>query len=437
MRSIDPSLLSKINKQNQTIWNGNAPRISIQVSRAKSTVMDATYWTVEEIRTKAGLGDLSVAARRQVPYGSPDKLFNVYVDNGVVKTSTRSYPDYEEKKWQDQFELGSGTACAIAFDGYWDLYRNKWQMVTSENPWCFWVNGGMLYAQYWDDAATKLNLATTVSKVKAIRAWVNINIVDQDQGVVAGYIKTDGKVYYRNYCRQADGTYAWEAEKEIAGFIGTAANLNLFITNDYRMGFAIEDSTGKIHLHITARAWAGMAITPDRVSVAPGEIKASFIPVEYIDGIETEYLSAAPEEISAALLYALTNNAIVSVINTPVTKVNDLGEEYQDWGWAIEFEVVNAMPNLELSQVTFTDLDTVTPIGISSIEKINDNKYKANVDPIAEAGINNVFGDIKLTITGALNPAGYAYQTISKDFTPINLVPKAIPLPVVLEVWNE
>jgi len=98
MRKIDPSLLEKINKQNQTIWNGNAPRISIQVSRAKSTVMDATYWTVEEIRTKAGLGDLSVAARRQVPYGSPDKLFNVYVDNGVVKTSTRSYPDYEEKK---------------------------------------------------------------------------------------------------------------------------------------------------------------------------------------------------------------------------------------------------------------------------------------------------------------------------------------------------
>ncbi|MDD2297323.1 MAG: hypothetical protein PHX79_05860, partial [Sphaerochaetaceae bacterium] len=187
---------------------------------------------------------------------------------------------------------------------------------------------------------------------------------------------------------------------------------------------------------ITARAWAGMAITPDRVSVAPGEIKASFIPVEYIDGIETEYLSAAPGEISAVLLYALTHNDIVSVINTPVTKVNDAGEEYQDWGWALEFEVVNAMPNLELGQVIFTDLDTGTPIGMISLEKLSDTKYRANVDPIVESGINNVFGDISLTIA-ATNPAGYAYETISKDFAPINLVPEDIPLPVPVEVWNE
>ena len=81
--------------------------MSIQVSRAKTTVMDSTYWTVETIRTKAGLGDLSIAARRLKPYGRPDKLYNIYVDNGIVKTATRAYPDYEEKKWQDQFSLGS------------------------------------------------------------------------------------------------------------------------------------------------------------------------------------------------------------------------------------------------------------------------------------------------------------------------------------------
>ena len=162
--------------------------------------MDSTYWTTEIIREKEGIGDLSVAARRQKPYGRPNRLYNIYVDNGTVKTAIREYPDYQKLKWQYQFDVGTGTACAIAFDGFWDLYRNKWQMVTSENPWLFWVDGaGKLWTQFWNEIDTKTELATSVSKVKSIRGWRNINMPLVDQGVVAGYIKTDGKVYYRNY----------------------------------------------------------------------------------------------------------------------------------------------------------------------------------------------------------------------------------------------
>ena len=60
--------------------------------------MDSTYWTVETLREKEGLGDLSIAARRMKAYGSPDRLYNIYVDNGIVKTAMRDYPDYLKKQ---------------------------------------------------------------------------------------------------------------------------------------------------------------------------------------------------------------------------------------------------------------------------------------------------------------------------------------------------
>ena len=297
MRSIDPVLLSKIREQNQTIWNNANPKMSIQVSRAKDTITDSTYWTTEIIREKEGIGDLSVAARRQKPYGRPNRLYNIYVDNGTVKTSIREYPDYQKLKWQYQFDVGTGTACAIAFDGFWELYRNKWQMVTSENPWLFWVDGaGKLWTQFWNEIDTKTELATGVSKVKSIRGWRNINMPLVDQGVVAGYIKTDGKVYYRNYAYQSSGQFAWENERQIVEFTETAVNLNLFITNDYRMGFVIEDSTGKIHLYVTERAWAGMAIAPEKIYANPYEIHLDLIELDYENTYEDKIGRASCRE---------------------------------------------------------------------------------------------------------------------------------------------
>ena len=430
MRSIPPELLAKIKEQNQTIYNNAQPKMSIQVSRAKDTVMDSTYWTTEIIREKEGIGDLSVAARRQKPYGRPNRLYNIYVDNGTVKTSIREYPDYQKLKWQYQFDVGTGTACAIAFDGYWDLYRNKWQMVTSENPWLFWVDGaGKLWTQFWNEIDTKTELATGVSKVKSIRGWRNINMPLVDQGVVAGYIKTDGKVYYRNYAYQLTEEYAWENERQIVEFTETAVNLNLFITNDYRMGFVIEDSTGKIHLYVTERAWAGMAIAPERIYANPYEIKLDLIELDYVNGYEDINLKANPYDIKLDLLFGSTENSILSVENKP--NIDD------DWGRIIEFEVQNPIVGLLLENIIVTDTSNSSVIPMTNVQSLGDNKYRLIASDVVESGFNNVLGDIKIDITNVINEAGYTYENMSYTFTPTNLEPSFIPVPEVEEVWNE
>ena len=437
MRGIPSILLDKIKQQYQTKFNNANPRVSVTVARARTTVSDSSYFTVETIREGANLGDVSLAPQRMRTSGTPTRIYEIHIDNGIVGTSIREYPDKLKDGWKDQFTLGAGSKVAMAFDGEWRRYRQLWRLVTHEVPWIFWVDGdGKLQAQLWDDDTTKQELASGVTYVRAIRAWKNLNIADKDQGIVVAYIKNDGKVYYRNYCQLLDLTYLWEPEREITDFTGAALSLNLFITNDYRMGFMIEDSLSNIHWLITDRNWAGMAIAADTLTVAPATLDINLIPIEYINAVEQETLTVAPAELSVNLLYADTNNA-VKAINIPKAMINEEEEEYDDWGWIIETTFDHPIPNLNLSQVVATNLDNATTIEMASLDKISDKVYRLNVSNVVESGINNVYGDIKISVVGAINPAGYTYINMEDTFTPLNLVPTFIPLPEVEAIFNE
>lgn len=409
-------------------------------SRTDNTpVMESHHWAIENVRTLSDLGDLSVAARIQMPYGVPDMLFNIYIEKGIAKVATRPYPSYMDKTWIEEFEIGQAKAVAMAFDAYWKLYQAQWRMIMDDFPHLFWTdNSDDLYVQIWDDVDTRLHLASDVVKVKAIRGWKNVSFPERDHGLIVAYIKTDGRPYYRNFCYQeVSDKFIWETEKEIEEFTGTANTLNLFITNDYRTGIVIEDSDGKAFWVITDRNWAGMAIPPESITVAPVKVTATLIPIEYPKGYETEHLSVAPTEVFAELIFADTANEIMAIANVPTTMLDENNEEYDDWGWAIEFKVKNPIPILTLQDTVFTDMESGLAIAMSSIGSIGKNKYKVIVDDVVESGINNIGGDIKLTISGVKNPAGYTYETFMKTFTPTNLVPEFIPLPEVEVIWNE
>lgn len=252
MKPISPQLLQKMNETLQTIGNDANPKLNVVVSRAKDTVRDADYWVVETIREMSGLGDVSVAPRRFKPNGRPNRLYGIHVHNGEVKTLIREYPDKLKRGWIEQFNLGLGSSVAVAFNGHWERYRKIWRLITDESPFISWVDDNDdLWSQHWDDETTKLKLSSDVLKVRMIRAWKNTVNHASDQGIVAGYIKNNGKVYYRNYCTQEDYSEAWESERELTGFTGVAVNLNLFITHDYRMGFIIEDNLGQVHWLVT------------------------------------------------------------------------------------------------------------------------------------------------------------------------------------------
>ncbi|MDY0235058.1 MAG: hypothetical protein RBR71_03480 [Gudongella sp.] len=443
MRQLPPSIMEKINKQNQTIYENANPKMNVAIARAKTTVMDSTYWTVETIREKAGLGDVSLAARRFKVTGSPNRIYEIHVDNGIVGTSIREYPDKLKDGWIDQFTLGAGSNVAIAFNGHWERYRKLWRLVTDEKPQILWVDGaGKLQTQLWDDATSKQELASSVKYVRALRGWKNVNFIDKDQGIIAGYIKLDGTVWYRNYCSQLDGTSTWENERQLVEFTGVAVSLNLFITNDYRMGFLIEDSLGKVHWYITDRNWAGMAIAIDTISAAPISLEVGLRRIEYINplGLD-EHITSAPTELFSLSRYTLTDNKFAEVYNIPTTSLNELGEEYEDWGKEIIFRTKHRLFNLHAG-----DFEVIGSRGSYYPQEIE--------EIIEEIGFDGKLYKIKFLDINSFNNAGdnptiryntgittnginLPYDTFELDFIAMNLVPTTLPIPEVEVIFNE
>lgn len=436
MRSLPASLQSKLSQQMQTVHNDADPRMEVVVARARTEVVDYTYWTVETIRETSGLGDVSVAPRRFRPYGSPNRIYEIHVHNGEVKTAIREYPDRLKDGWKDQFSLGAGSSVGIAFDGRWERYRKLWRLVTEEKPWLFWVDGNnVLWRQHWDDVATKTQLDTGVTRVRAIRAWKNVNLPDKDQGIVVGYIKTDGTVWYRNYCQQADYSYVWENAKQLTQFTATAVSLNMFITNDYRMGFIIEASNGQVHWLITPRNWSGMALERENIAVN-AKATVDFIPVTYHHAMHDERLEVSATA-DVAMLFGRTDNTVVELENLPMTRVNEFGEEYQDWGFKVRVRL--NFESMNVPTFTLTDATTLSGIAIASVTVIEQGyEYVLNIDDVVhEFGLNEVEANVILSVSSFMNEAGYWYDAISQEFTPVNLIPPDLPLPVVSNIWNE
>lgn len=433
MRSIDPVLLRKIKEQNQTIWNDANPKMSISVARAKSTVTDSTYWTVETIRQKEGLGDISVAPRRFKAYGPPNRIYEIHVDNGIVGTAIREYPDKMKQGWQNQFTLGPGSKVAIAFDGEWHRFRKLWRLVTHEKPWIFWVDGvGDLYTQHWDDEDTRLKLAENVVYCRALRGWKNLNIADKDQGIIIGYIKEDGKVYYRNYCQMLDLSYVWEVERQVAEFTGNAVSLNLFLTNDYRMGFVVEDNSSDIYWYITDRDWAGMAIAPEFIQARAGG-NIELIPIEKISIYSTEYIQASVGG-DIALLYGSTCNSFLSAENIPINMLDENEEEYQDYGYRVRVEFEHQLYDVDVGDFTLTDENNIN----FALSQINHNE--CNIYEFAAVNFNNAVGNLTLMYTGlgtTTGEAGQKFDTFNITFTPSNLKPDLTGPPEVEVIWNE
>ena len=433
MKNISTDLSNKIKTPFQTPANNADPKMAITVVRAKDTIMDNTYWTTEVIRTGMDLGDVSVAPRRFTPYGSPNRIYEIHVQNGIVSTSIREYPDKLEEGWKEQFTLGPGKSVGIAFDGHWERYRKLWRLITNEKPWIFWVDStGVLWRQHWDDISTLTQLDTGVTRVRAIRAWKNVNIADQDHGIVVGYIKTDGTVWYRNYCQQADYSYIWENANQLIDFTGTAVSLNMFIANDYRMGFIIEDSLGQIHWLITPRNWAGMAIASEYIKASvSGSIE--LIEIEKIDTYNTEYISASVGGLIEQL-YAVSDNSFRSAENFSMEMLDEEEQPYQNWGFRIMVTTAHDMTALDYLDFTLKDSNN-TPFAVTGITKNDKREYE-----FSTANFNNAYGDITLSFLGSGNTKGEIGQSLDPfniTFTPTNLVPIFIPLPEVEVIWNE
>ena len=265
MRTIPPDLKSKINKKCQTIYEKANPKLKVLLSRGFVNELFQVF-TITEGST---LEEVDVSIKRTDTSSDPVEVFALALNNGTAIVKRKPLPYDDQYPWVDEFLVDFGvSAVAIEFDGYWerDIVSKKFNFVTEDVPWIFYVIAGTLYAQYWKDDPTVL--ATNVSKVRAIRGWLPANgDTSNDQGLIVAYLKNDGIVYYRSYCVQDGGLKAWETERTVTEFTGTVSDLALVRTNDFRVGF-LAQIDGEIHCIYTARNYAGMSFGIDVVTLS-------------------------------------------------------------------------------------------------------------------------------------------------------------------------
>ena len=425
MRQLPSDLSTKINQSLQTIGNNANPHMSIIVARARSSVRDSSYFMIEKIREKEGITDIAVSARRLIPYGSPDRIYGIHIENGIAKTSIREYPDKLKEHWKYQFDVEPAKAVSICFDGRWLLNRYKrYGLKTDETPWIFWIgNDDKLYARIWDTGEI-ITLAENVVKIDTMRGWIPAQAGHtDDQGIIVGYIKTDGKVYYRNYCMQSTGTILWELEREVTQFGVDNLGIRLFKSNDFRIGFIAEKTTGNM-MALTNRNWAGMSIPAEKLT-ASVNCKIEFIPIEASDTLIREKLTA-DVMANIELLYALQDNQFITAYN--------VADENNNFGFIIITELEHNLTNIDVLDFVIIDSINVN-YAVRKVEKVSDKIYKFTL-----VDFNNARDEVKLKFLGSGNTKGEAGQevdTFEITFIPEGLVPTEIPLPEVEVIWNE
>ena len=369
------------------------------------------------------------------------EIYAIGLVDGRATVKVAENKDYiDDVIWETIEILGEAIECAIEFDGDWTKIVGQYRFETEEKPWAFWIdNNNILWGQHLLDSSTKIELSNEVVKLTAVKGYRNIIFPDKDQGLVVMYIKEDGLVYYRSRIFTSEGIYVWDNEILVTEFTKIATAIRSFRTNDYRIGFIIEDTDGISTMLLTDRNWAGIAIGSEKIYANPYEIHLDLQELDYVNGQHEDInLQANPYSIDFDLRYADTDNEFVEIYNEPITLIDENEEEYQDWGKVLVFKTQNKLYNLNKSDFEIVDSSnrSYNPDTIEEIDGFN-YVYKLNFIDLNNFNNVNIVGTLKFKGLITTNGVDIPYLPFEKVFYPLNLVPTEVPIPEVVEVWNE
>jgi hypothetical protein len=373
-----------------------------------------------------------LATETQISY-----IYAICIDEGMCTVKRAEYTESPGAAWVTVANIGPAIDAAIEFGGDWAFNTNPYTFNTEEEPWIAWVSPeGALTAQRLYDANTAVTLATDVTHVSVVRGWNNTLTLGQDHGLLFVYIKS-ASVYYRARATQIDGNKVWEAERAFELFTGIAVEVNAFRTNDYRVGINVLDDAGVTHTFLTPRNWSGIGIEPHTITVTV-KAEVTFTEVTYHKAFEEEIVTVSANA-DVAMLFGRTDNTITEIENLPVTKTDEFSQEYQDWGFLVRVTLDYFAVNIPT--ITLVDTQYNSQIPVSYVEEVVGSggfQFDVYVDDVAaEFGLNTVQQTVQVTVSGAVNEAGYIHDTMVEEFTPVNLVFPDLPLPEVEVIWNE
>lgn len=430
MESISSTLQAKLRTRYQTIDNDSDPHMEVIMQRAAKYMNQGTFLTPQTVRTGTSLERLDVTVRREHQSQEPTEIVMIYIENGEAKVATLPYVNTPDDLFVYQYTIGPATDVACDFDGRFAYISDRtsiyfdtstiWALVTFGEPYFAVVNGGVLTLHHSVEAP--LVMASDVTRVSLLRGWKSISDVLNDQGLICAYVKTDGKVYYQNYCELVDGTYAWDIEREVAELTAPITDVALFRTADYRFGFIVE-SDGVLSWAITERNWSGMANAPENITSSITAVVSSVAIRHLGSRSSTEYILA---EIQA------TNQTLYALI-PEVLAVFNIDDGFGNYGRKVIVEFDERIFNEAADRTCFALHDSLG----GSWPSQNIAKLTPTTLEITFGNFNNAYGPVTLEYNpGSLR--GDIENLIAMEFifTPLGLVPTELPVPALVSLSN-
>lgn len=200
----------------------------------------------------------------------PDEVWLMVkaLDTELVHIQHGTYnPDNPAISFQNDIEYPEEVVCgAIEFNGYWqkaaiDVGRKKFISTGKPKVLLQRADGSLKYGDYDKPDLPELTIeAGGVADCSLIRGWDfrETVAVDNNMGMIAAYVKDDGKAYYRTIINGA-----MDPQPFLLTFLDAAyplKRINTFRTNDYRVGFTATDNNDGLFTILTDRCWQGDSV---------------------------------------------------------------------------------------------------------------------------------------------------------------------------------
>jgi hypothetical protein len=324
-------------------------------------------------------------------------IYAICIDNGVCLVKKCEYSDTPGAAWVSEASLGNAIDAAIEFDGTWALSDTPYIFSTEENPYVAWVTeDNILYIKKLNDDASTFIASTGVTAVCSIKGWDNGYTAGYDQGLLFFYIKSDGLVYYRGYCRQANETYIWEVERNITDFTGAAVDVTAFKTNDFRVGINILDDAGTTHTYITYRNWAGMSFRPENLTGTLLDPVVTVTPIMYWSTYMQEEIAGLLSEPSIDVCpYDYTSS---NVLITLAKRIDDYHIKL-----TFNYPLLNVANQEALFTVTNKTV-TATAVGDTAYEVVITTAEALQSVGVFDTIYTKAYTGIKVVITNYCHP---------------------------------
>lgn len=245
-----------------------------------------------------------ITMRQLLESNGPDQIWIVGIEDGKMLVSRREYRETYTSNpvWTGVYSAGEALDAAIEFDGKWVLRANdvKYTLETEDQPWYFWIiPDGTLLAQHGEDETTRLALDTGVTKVSACRGYSSNFYPEQDQGLVAAYIK-DGKPYYIQYVYDTQLEAKRWLQPELL-MDEKVEDFRVHRLNDYRLGFELTTAERNIWVY-TGRTYVAQAVPKEQDGVSLSD-KTMFLYAPWDTDLSVEYSNAISDDSLTLYIY--------------------------------------------------------------------------------------------------------------------------------------